>query len=62
MAEKTILEIQNLTFDFDDKTILKNISLELWPGDLVLLCGESGAGKSTLAIAELLSRGPLCLR
>jgi energy-coupling factor transporter ATP-binding protein EcfA2 len=49
MTEKPILEIQNLTFRFDDKTILKNISLELWPGDLVLLCGESGAGKSTLA-------------
>lgn len=43
-----ILDINNLSFGYDDKTILKNISLRLLSGDHAGLVGDNGAGKTTL--------------
>lgn len=42
------LNIQNLTYDQNGKTILKNISLSVKSGEKVLLIAPSGWGKSTL--------------
>ena len=43
-----LLEIKNVSKDFDGNVVLKNISFVLDEGKVLGLCGENGAGKSTL--------------
>ena len=43
------IEFKNVSFGYDDITILKNINLIVAKGKTVALVGSSGAGKSTLA-------------
>jgi len=43
------IEFRNLTFAYEDATILDNINLKIEKGKTVALVGSSGAGKSTLA-------------
>lgn len=43
----SILNIENLSFGFGDKTILKNISFRLLKGEHAGLVGSNGAGKTT---------------
>ncbi len=46
---KTILETKGLSFSFPGKKeVLKEISLTISGGELVLLCGRNGSGKSLL--------------
>lgn len=42
-----LLEFQNVSFDSEDKTILKNISVSINTGDFISIVGPSGSGKST---------------
>lgn len=42
-----MLELQNVSFQKREKTMLKNISLHLTPGKVVGVIGANGAGKST---------------
>lgn len=42
-----LIEINNLSFSFGEKQILKNISLIIEKGDIIGLLGPSGAGKTT---------------
>lgn len=44
----SILSIENLSFGFGDKTLLKNISFNLFKGDHAGLVGVNGTGKTTL--------------
>jgi phosphate transport system ATP-binding protein len=43
-----MVSIENLCVRFSEKTVLKDVSLSLWPGQLTVLVGPSGSGKSTL--------------
>jgi len=43
------IEFRNVSFAYDDVTILDNINLTIGKGRTVALVGSSGAGKSTLA-------------
>jgi len=43
------IELRNVSFAYEDVTILKNINLTIRKGQTVALVGSSGAGKSTLA-------------
>lgn len=45
---ENLLQIKDLTYRKNQKSILKNINLTLQPGKIVALLGENGAGKTTL--------------
>lgn len=45
---KSDLEIKNLSVNYLEKTILKNINISLNKGDVTILLGLNGAGKTTL--------------
>lgn len=51
------LEVKNISKSFDEKPVLKDVSIELNRGELVCLLGVSGGGKTTLfnIISGLLS-------
>lgn len=46
---KNAIEFKNVSFMYEDVTILKNINLTIQKGKTIALVGSSGAGKSTLA-------------
>ncbi|MDD3339951.1 MAG: ABC transporter ATP-binding protein [Lachnospiraceae bacterium] len=46
--EEVILQVNNLTKSYKEKTALKNFSMEVRKGEVVALIGENGAGKTTL--------------
>lgn len=43
------IRIENLTFSYEGKSVLNNISMAIQKGEKVAFVGESGSGKSTLA-------------
>lgn len=49
-ADKTVpvVEFRNVTFSFDGRTVLKDISFALYEGQTLGLIGATGSGKSTL--------------
>ena len=48
MSEKPILEIRHLSKRFDANGVLKDVSLTLNEGEVIVIVGPSGCGKSTL--------------
>jgi len=43
-----VLEIRNVSKEFSGVYALKNVSMEIFPGQVTAVIGENGAGKSTL--------------
>lgn len=42
------LDVQNLSYSFGDKKVLKDVSFDVRPGEFVGLMGPNGSGKTTL--------------
>lgn len=52
-----VIDIRNLSIRFGPQQVVKNLSLQVWPGESVALVGESGSGK-TLTARSLLGLLP----
>ena len=52
-----VIEITDLRISFGDQLVLKNVSIDLFKGENLIILGKSGSGKSVLikCIASLLS-------
>lgn len=46
--EKGCIRFENVTFAYDEETVLKNLNIEIHAGEKVAFVGKSGEGKSTL--------------
>ena len=44
----SLIKIENLSFAYTDKEVLKDINLEVNEGDFLAISGENGSGKTTL--------------
>ncbi len=43
-----VIEIKNVTFSYDTKMVLKEVSLEVFKGDFIGIVGPNGSAKTTL--------------
>lgn len=46
--KKPIIRLRNISFNYNDKEVLKNVNLEVHEGDRLGLIGPNGSGKTTL--------------
>jgi phospholipid/cholesterol/gamma-HCH transport system ATP-binding protein len=48
MREPLAVEVRNLRVDYDGRVVLRDVSLQVQPGEIMVIMGGSGSGKSTL--------------
>jgi len=65
MGKKAIIRLFNVTKHYGGKPALHNVSMDILPGEFVLVSGPSGAGKSTLLkvlyLAETVTDGQILI-
>ncbi|PIE51165.1 polyamine ABC transporter ATP-binding protein [Candidatus Fermentibacteria bacterium] len=45
---RAIIEVDNLTGGYDEVPVLKNVSMDVYSGEVLVIAGKSGCGKSTI--------------
>ena len=49
IKQKPIVELKDILFAYPDQdAVLKDVSLSIYPGEVIILLGPNGSGKSTL--------------
>lgn len=48
MKNEAIIEIRDLVAKYGEKTVLEDISVDIYPGEITVILGGSGCGKTTL--------------
>lgn len=48
MSNKLVVCLQNITKSYEKKVVIKDLSLDVAAGELIMIFGESGVGKSTI--------------
>src|SRR5690606_16857141 len=43
-----LISLQKLGFRYGERTVLEDLSAEVWPGDFIGVLGPNGCGKTTL--------------
>lgn len=68
MKQNSIVKVEGLSYSYGAFPVLKDVFMELFPGEMLFVTGESGAGKSTLLkllageIPPVLSSGEMSKR
>lgn len=47
------IELRNVSLDYGEHSIVREVNLKIWPGETKIILGPSGVGKSTLLRAVL---------
>ena len=48
IGDLPLLSVRDLAVQFGDNVVLKNVSFDVWAGEVISIIGPSGSGKSTL--------------
>ena len=47
-TQPPLMRVQGLSCAYGSRTVVRDISFDLWPGEVLAIVGESGSGKTTL--------------
>lgn len=47
-GKKTLIQVRNISFSYDTKTVLENINFDIYEQEFIGLIGANGSGKTTL--------------
>jgi len=57
-AKPPLMRVRNLSCAYGSRTVVRDISFDLWPGEVLAIVGESGSGKTTLLNAVAAKHTP----